>query len=75
LEGGGCVALSEEHNKGFKEAKQCLKGHFPLVAITYSNIVVSPSNVELGEEAFACKVPGEGGDVRKGVDVLHSPGV
>src|SRR5882724_4452632 len=46
-----CWAVSEtkEHDKRFKQASVCPKGHFPLVSILDSHVVVSPSDVQFGE--------------------------
>ena len=50
LEGGGGVGKSEEHYGWFEEPLMGDEGSFPLVAIFDSYVVISPSDVELGED-------------------------
>jgi len=50
LEGGGGVGETKEHDSGFEEAFMGDEGGFPLVSIFDADIVVAPSNIELGED-------------------------
>ena len=50
LEGHGGVGESEEHHGWFEEPLVGDEGGFPLVSILDSYIVVSPSNIEFGED-------------------------
>ena len=50
LKGSGGVGEAEEHYSGFEEPFVGDESCFPLVAIFDSYIVVSPSNVKLGED-------------------------
>ena len=45
----GGVAEPKEHDGGFEQTSICPKCCLPLVSLPHSHIVVSPSNVELGE--------------------------
>ena len=47
---GGGVGHSKEHDCRFVQAFICDEGSFPFIAFLDSYIVVSPSDVELGEE-------------------------
>jgi len=49
LECHQAVSETKEHDKGFKQASVHLKGCFPLVSVIDSHIVVSPSDINLGE--------------------------
>jgi len=56
LEGSGRVSQSEEHNRWFEEpfgSKEC---RLPFVAFFDTDVVVSPSYVEFGEEGTPGKV-------------------
>jgi hypothetical protein len=70
LEGRGGVGKSEEHYRGFKEAFVGDEGGLPLVSIFDSDIVVSPSNVELSERLGVPEFVNEVGDEGKGVGVM-----
>ena len=49
LEGGGGVSKSKVHDHGFPDAKIGLKCCFPLVAITDTDVVIPPLDIESGE--------------------------
>src|SRR5882757_2797090 len=51
LEGGRKVGETEEHDARLEQSFVGDECRFPLVAFFYANIVVSPSNVEFGEQA------------------------
>jgi hypothetical protein len=51
LECGRRVAESEEHDCGFVEPERCFEGGFPFVSFLDPDVVVSPSDVEFGEDA------------------------
>ena len=50
LESGRGIGETKEHHDWFKESFMCDEGSFPLMPIFDSDIIVSPSNVELGED-------------------------
>ena len=50
LEGGRGVGKSEEHHGWFEKSFVGNEGHFPLVTVLDSYIVVSPPDVELSED-------------------------
>ncbi|KAF9800026.1 hypothetical protein IEO21_10453 [Rhodonia placenta] len=50
LEGRGGIGEAEEHHQGFVQPLVSYKGGFPLVTGFDPDVVVSPSNIELGEE-------------------------
>ena len=53
----GCqgVCHTEEHYKWFKESFYSEKCSFPFVPLVYPDVVVSPSNIKLGEESTSCQ--------------------
>ena len=48
----GGVGKSKKHNGRLKEFSVGLEGGFPFIAFFYTDIVISPSNVKLGEPFF-----------------------
>src|ERR1700722_18175685 len=50
LECGRRVTKAKEHDKGFETTAICDEGRFPLIALFDPNIVISPANIELGED-------------------------
>ena len=50
LESGRRIGETKEHHSGFKESLMGDEGGFPLMSIFDSDIIVSPSNVKLGED-------------------------
>ena len=51
LECGGSVAETEKHDCGFIETERSDECGLPLIFFTNANIVISPSDVEFGEES------------------------
>ena len=47
---------SEEHHCWFEQSKRCDEGSLPFITLFHSNIIVSPSYVELGKEGELAKV-------------------
>ena len=70
LEGGGGVGESEEHHGGFEEPLMGNEGGFPLVAVLDSYVVVSPPNIEFGEDLSVSQLIYEVGDEGKWVSVV-----
>ena len=50
LEHRRSIAETEKHDCGFVEAEGSNEGGFPLIFFSNANIVISPSDVEFGEE-------------------------
>src|SRR5258708_21537961 len=50
LKGGGGITKAEEHNQRFKHPMIGLKSGLPFVAFLNSDVVVSPSDVELTKD-------------------------
>ena len=50
LESGRGIGETKEHHGWFKESLMCDQGSFPLMPIFDSDIIVSPSNIKLGED-------------------------
>src|SRR6266404_2012134 len=57
----GCWGIAEAkgHDKWFKQTQRCFKSSFPLVAMMDTNVVVSPTDVELGEVAGVMQLVNE----------------
>ena len=64
LESGRGIGETEEHHSGFKESLMGDEGSFSLMSIFDSDIIVSPSDIEFGEDfhplEFINKVGNEG---------------
>ena len=50
LEGGGSVAESKEHDSGFKESHGGDESSLPLIFLLNVNVIISPTDVEFGEQ-------------------------
>ena len=50
LKGGRGIGHAKEHDSGFIESSVSDEGIFPLVAFLYSDIVISPLYIKLGED-------------------------
>ena len=50
LKSGGGIGETKEHHSGFKESLMDDEGRFPLMPVFDSDIIVSPSDVEPGED-------------------------
>ena len=66
---------SEEHNVGFEKPEWCDKGGFPSILWFDEDVVVFPSDVELGEDVRSFEFIHEFRDTRKGIRVLRCVGV
>src|SRR6266702_1658794 len=74
-EGGWGIGEAESHYSRDEQPSWCLEGRFELVLFFYSNIVIPPSYIELGEHIFASEVHDDVGDEWYGVCVFYCPGV
>ena len=72
LEHGRGIHESKEHNHGFEKPFVGNKGSFPLVSVFDLDIVVSPADVELGENFCSFELVHEIGDKGEGVGILNS---
>ena len=70
LECGGGVSHTEEHHHRFEEAFVSKEGTFPLVAILDTYVVITPTNVELGEEFGLFQFIYEVSDERERVGIM-----
>ena len=50
LECGWCIAEAKEHDGGFKESHGGDERRFPLVFLLDADVIVSPADIELGEQ-------------------------
>ena len=69
LEGCGGIGEPEEHHGWFEEPFMGDEGGFPLMSIFDPHIVVSPSNIEFGEDLSVSQLIYEVGDEGEGVGV------
>jgi hypothetical protein len=69
LKCGRSVHEAKEHNSWFKESSRSNKGGFPLITFIYPYIVVSPSDVEFGEDLSAREFINEIGDKQKRIRI------
>jgi hypothetical protein len=56
LEGGWTIGETKVQHKWLKEAAICVEGCLPLVALSDTDIIVSPVHVELGKVAHTLEV-------------------
>src|SRR5260370_37231645 len=75
LEGGGGIGQPKEHDCRFKESFWGKERCFPFVSFFDTDIVVSPTYIELSEEGAAGKVVDSLGNEGRHVAVLLSPSV
>ena len=75
LKSGGSVAESEEHDCGFEEFHGGDEGGFPLIFLSDVNVVISPTNVELGEQGGFLHIINEFWNEREWIGVLDGVGV
>ena len=75
LEGGGSIAESKEHDSGFKESHGGNEGSFPLIFLLNVNVVISPTNVEFGEQSGLLHVINEFGNQGERVGISDGVGV
>ena len=59
LEGFRGVGEAKEHDEGFKESLIHMEGRLELISFLDANIVISPSNIQLGEPVSVLKVINE----------------
>ena len=71
LERGGGVGEAEEHDGGFEEPLMGDEGGFPLVSVLDTDIVVSPSYIEFGENLGVPEFIDEVGDEGEGIGVTN----
>ena len=75
LECGGSIAESEEHDGGFNESHGGDEGCFPLVLFSNANVVISPTNVEFGEQGGFVHVIDEFRDQGERIGISDGVGV
>ena len=75
LEGGGSIAESKEHDSGFKESHGGDESSLPLIFPSDANVVISPTNVELGEQGGFFHVIDEFRDQGERIGISDSVGV
>jgi hypothetical protein len=72
LECGWWIGESKEYNSRFEESSVSLEGSFPMIAFLYLDIVIFPSNIELGEPMLANKSINELFNEQERVYIPHS---
>ena len=75
LEGGGSVAEPKEHDGGFKESHGGDESGLPLILLSDANVVITPTNVEFGEQGGFFHVIDEFGDQRERIGISDGVGV
>ena len=69
------VAEAKEHYGGFKEAERSDECRFPLVFLPDANVVIAPSNIELGEQCGVLHIIDQLRDEGKGIPIVDGVGV
>ena len=75
LEGGRSIAKSKAHDGGFEKSHGGDESSFPLIFLSDANVVVSPTNVEFGEQGGLLHVINEFGDQWKRIGISDGVGV
>ena len=75
LESGRGVAEPKKHYGGFKETKRGDECHFPLIFLSDADIVITPSNIEFGEQCGVLHVIDQLRDEGERISVANSVGV
>ena len=75
LEHGGSIAESKEHDGGFEESHGGNESSFPLILLSDVNVVISPMNVEFGEQCGLLHIIDEFWDEREWIGISDSVGV
>ena len=75
LEGGGSIAEPKEHDGGFKESHGGDESGLPLIFLSDANVVISPTNVEFGEQGGFFHVINEFGNQGERIGISDSVGV
>ena len=69
------VAEPEEHYSGFKEAERSDEHCFPLVLLPDANVVITPTNIELGEQCRVLHIIDQLRDEGERIPVANSVGI
>ena len=75
LEGGGSIAESKEYDGGFEESHGGNESSFPLIFLPDANVVISPINVEFGEQGGLLYVIDKFWDEGEWIGISDSVGV
>ena len=75
LKCGGSIAETEEHDGGFKESHGSNESGFPLILLPNANVVISPTNVKLGEQGGLLYVIDEFWDEGEWIGIPDSVGI
>ena len=75
LKGGGSITESKEHDSGFKESHGGDESGLPLIFLSDANVVISPTNVEFGEQGGFFHVIDEFGNQGERVGISDGVGV
>jgi len=73
LKGGRRIGKAEKYNSGFEEPITSFEGHFPFIAFLNADIVIPPSDIELGEPFFSRDTMDELRYKWKRVVIWHGP--
>ena len=75
LKGRRGVAESKKHYSGFKETKRGDERCFPLIFLSDANVVITPSNIEFGEQCGVLHIIDQLRDEGERIPVADSVGV
>src|SRR5712671_2024767 len=70
LESRGCVTKTKGHDEWLKEAERALEGCFPFITFVDTDVIVTPTDVELCEVTRSFELIDEFGNKRKGSGIL-----
>src|SRR6266436_480001 len=71
LESGWAVGETKEHDQGFENSSVCAESGLPLITFLDADVVVSPSDIKLGEVARTPESVNEVRDEQKRICILY----
>ena len=75
LESGRAVSEAEEHHQQFKESAVGVEGGLPFIPLFHTDIIETPSDIQLCEVPCPSEFLYQLGDEREWVFVLHCDGI
>ena len=75
LKSRGGIAEPKKHYGGFEEAERGDERCFPLIFLSDADVVITPSNIEFGEQSRVLHVIDQLWDEGEGIPVVDSVGV
>ena len=69
------ITETKEHYGGFKEAEKSDECRFPLVFLPNANVVITPSNIKLGEQCGVLHIINQFWDEGERIPIVNGVGI